>query len=113
MSSDFVLNTSGTDGGGRTHTSVKTLDFESSASANSATSATAPENIKATDEVNKFVTLGNYRRKSFDNDVEKQVEGRANHLFLPQGDFLSRCWSNFFARSKRRNLLGKIAKPFA
>ncbi len=29
----------GADGGGRTHTSVKTLDFESSASANSATSA--------------------------------------------------------------------------
>ena len=30
---------SGADGGGRTHTSVKTQDFESSASANSATSA--------------------------------------------------------------------------
>src|SRR5713226_7957742 len=29
----------GADGGGRTHTSVRTLDFESSASANSATSA--------------------------------------------------------------------------
>jgi hypothetical protein len=30
----------GADGGGRTHTPVKALDFESSASANSATSAT-------------------------------------------------------------------------
>ena len=35
----------GADGGGRTHTSVKILDFESSASANSATSATSPPNI--------------------------------------------------------------------
>ena len=33
------LMEAGTDGGGRTHTSIKTLDFESSASANSATSA--------------------------------------------------------------------------
>ena len=34
-----VVDLYGADGGGRTHTPVKTLDFESSASANSATSA--------------------------------------------------------------------------
>jgi hypothetical protein len=36
----FTLNFDGADGGGRTHTSFRILDFESSASANSATSAT-------------------------------------------------------------------------
>jgi hypothetical protein len=34
-----------TDGGGRTHTSLRTLDFESSASANSATSAYGKSNL--------------------------------------------------------------------
>jgi hypothetical protein len=37
-----AVEKSGADGGGRTHTSSRILDFESSASANSATSATAP-----------------------------------------------------------------------
>jgi hypothetical protein len=36
----------GTDGGGRTHTLLRVLDFESSASANSATSATSITNYK-------------------------------------------------------------------
>src|SRR3954469_19160324 len=45
----------GTDGGGRTHTSVKTLDFESSASANSATSAAGERNCTLNDpNVNGF-----------------------------------------------------------
>ena len=39
LKSHFYWCFNGTDGGGRTHTSVKTQDFESSASANSATSA--------------------------------------------------------------------------
>ena len=37
----------GADGGGRTHTLLRVPDFESSASANSATSATVPENTIA------------------------------------------------------------------
>ena len=40
IESTQVVDSDGADGGGRTHTSVKILDFESSASANSATSAT-------------------------------------------------------------------------
>jgi integrase len=44
----------GADGGGRTHTSVKTLDFESSASANSATSATLTINHLRTARIFHF-----------------------------------------------------------
>jgi hypothetical protein len=40
------LLSSGADGGGRTHTPFRVPDFESSASANSATSATVAGNIK-------------------------------------------------------------------
>ena len=40
MGKGTVLDGDGADGGGRTHTSLRIQDFESSASANSATSAT-------------------------------------------------------------------------
>src|SRR3979411_1738971 len=42
---DFRSNTHPADGGGRTHTLLPVLDFESSASANSATSALMEEAI--------------------------------------------------------------------
>jgi hypothetical protein len=49
-------NPVGADGGGRTHTLVRVPDFESSASANSATSATKSAQYKSSGhDVNKFV----------------------------------------------------------
>jgi hypothetical protein len=45
LPADQLRETSFTDGGGRTHTSLRTLDFESSASANSATSAYRKNNL--------------------------------------------------------------------
>jgi hypothetical protein len=44
----------GADGGGRTHTLSRVPDFESGASANSATSATVRQYISWGGEVNKF-----------------------------------------------------------
>ena len=49
-----VVDLDGADGGGRTHTLSRVPDFESGASASSATSATVRQYISAGGEVNKF-----------------------------------------------------------
>ena len=49
-----VVDLDGADGGGRTHTLSRVPDFESGASANSATSATVRQYISSGGEVNKF-----------------------------------------------------------
>ena len=85
----------GADGGGRTHTSVKTPDFESSASANSATSATVSENIKAAHEVNKFVG-----RRFFDKMIFRRC--RSWVASLPCAQFMSDAPTNSATRADGR-----------
>src|ERR1017187_8514622 len=54
MREDTQPESPGADGGGRTHTLSRVPDFESGASANSATSATVRQYISSGGEVNKF-----------------------------------------------------------
>ena len=50
----YIVDLDGADGGGRTHTLSRVPDFESGASASSATSATVCQYISSGGEVNKF-----------------------------------------------------------
>ena len=78
----------GADGGGRTHTSSRTPDFESGASANSATSAQRQANIKtAWVEVNEIIR--------FPAPSAFQISARPQSLDAPCSDCELRQWSEW------------------
>jgi hypothetical protein len=77
----------GADGGGRTHTLVRVLDFESSASANSATSAPkVNQYISADAEVNPFreAVMGHFDRQ--ERRAARCPDGEARRLSCRQGN---------------------------